>query len=121
MFDEYFNPLTIAVFPILVVAAPRAVDIADSLVSTSIDQDAPSTRCVSFDPCELELANESEGNCQMGWTISHGGVGVRGKEGFWYGEGVREGRIDMNGPWTFDFDLFLDFDFDLWARKVPEL
>nr|GEZ55323.1 hypothetical protein [Tanacetum cinerariifolium] len=67
------------------------------------------------------LANESEGNCQLGWTISHGGVGVRGKEGFWYCEGVREGRIDMNGPWTFDFDLFLDFDFDLWARKMDSL
>ncbi|GKB03032.1 retrovirus-related pol polyprotein from transposon TNT 1-94 [Tanacetum coccineum] len=43
MFDEYFNPLTIAVSPILVAATPRAVDIADSPVSTSIDQDVPST------------------------------------------------------------------------------
>ncbi|GJT89034.1 hypothetical protein Tco_1070751 [Tanacetum coccineum] len=43
MFDEYFNPPTIAVSPVLVAAAPRAVDIADSPVSTSIDQDAPST------------------------------------------------------------------------------
>nr|GFB80941.1 hypothetical protein [Tanacetum cinerariifolium] len=43
MFDEYFNPLTIVVFPVSVAAAPRAVDLADSHVSTSIDQDAPST------------------------------------------------------------------------------
>nr|GEV74653.1 hypothetical protein [Tanacetum cinerariifolium] len=43
MFDEYFNPPTIVVSPVLVVAAPRAVDLADSPVSTSIDQDAPST------------------------------------------------------------------------------
>ncbi|GJU39087.1 retrovirus-related pol polyprotein from transposon TNT 1-94 [Tanacetum coccineum] len=43
MFDEYFNPPTIAVSPVPVAAAPRAVDIADSHVSTSIDQDAPST------------------------------------------------------------------------------
>ncbi|GJV50763.1 retrovirus-related pol polyprotein from transposon TNT 1-94 [Tanacetum coccineum] len=43
LFDEYFNPLTIAVSLVPVVAAPRAVDIADSPVSTSIDQDAPST------------------------------------------------------------------------------
>ncbi|GJT80469.1 retrovirus-related pol polyprotein from transposon TNT 1-94 [Tanacetum coccineum] len=42
MFDEYFNPLTIAVSLVPVAAAPRAVDIADSLMSTSIDQDAPS-------------------------------------------------------------------------------
>ncbi|GJZ64838.1 retrovirus-related pol polyprotein from transposon TNT 1-94 [Tanacetum coccineum] len=42
MFDEYFNPLTIAVSPVLVANAPRAVDLADSPVSTLIDQDAPS-------------------------------------------------------------------------------
>nr|GEW68445.1 hypothetical protein [Tanacetum cinerariifolium] len=41
MFDEYFNPLTIDVSPVPVANAPRAVDLADSLVSTSIDQDAP--------------------------------------------------------------------------------
>ncbi|GJY87536.1 retrovirus-related pol polyprotein from transposon TNT 1-94 [Tanacetum coccineum] len=39
---EYFNPLTIAASIVLVAATPRAVEIADSLVSTSIDQDAPS-------------------------------------------------------------------------------
>nr|GEU96934.1 hypothetical protein [Tanacetum cinerariifolium] len=27
--------------------------------------------------------------------------------------------IDMIGPWTFDLGFFLDFDFDLWARKAP--
>ncbi|GJV98920.1 retrovirus-related pol polyprotein from transposon TNT 1-94 [Tanacetum coccineum] len=43
MFDEYFNPPTIVVSPVLVVSVPRAVEIADSPVSTSIDQDAPST------------------------------------------------------------------------------
>nr|GFD23314.1 hypothetical protein [Tanacetum cinerariifolium] len=40
MFDEYFNPLTINVSPVPVAAAPRAVDLAHSPVSTSIDQDA---------------------------------------------------------------------------------
>ncbi|GJS91870.1 retrovirus-related pol polyprotein from transposon TNT 1-94 [Tanacetum coccineum] len=43
MFYEYFNPPTIVVSPVLVVTAPRAVDLADSHVSTSIDQDVPST------------------------------------------------------------------------------
>nr|GEU58324.1 hypothetical protein [Tanacetum cinerariifolium] len=43
LFDEYFNPPTIAVFTVPVVVAPRAVEIADSPVSTSIDQDAPSS------------------------------------------------------------------------------
>ncbi|GKA23422.1 putative ribonuclease H-like domain-containing protein [Tanacetum coccineum] len=43
MFDEYFNPPTIVVSPVLVAVEPRAVAIADSPVSTSIDLDAPST------------------------------------------------------------------------------
>ncbi|GJS07967.1 integrase, catalytic region, zinc finger, CCHC-type containing protein [Tanacetum coccineum] len=42
-FDEYFNPPTITVSTVPVAAAPRAVEIADSPVSTSIDQDAPSS------------------------------------------------------------------------------
>ncbi|GJZ76932.1 retrovirus-related pol polyprotein from transposon TNT 1-94 [Tanacetum coccineum] len=37
MFDEYFNPLTIAVSPVPDANAPRAVDLANSPVSTSID------------------------------------------------------------------------------------
>ncbi|GKE33152.1 retrovirus-related pol polyprotein from transposon TNT 1-94, partial [Tanacetum coccineum] len=43
MFDEYFYPLTIAVSPVQLADALRAVDLADSPVFTSIDQDAPST------------------------------------------------------------------------------
>ncbi|GJV21227.1 retrovirus-related pol polyprotein from transposon TNT 1-94 [Tanacetum coccineum] len=46
LFDEYFNPPTIVVSIVPVTVAPRAVDIADSLVSTSIDQDAPSSNKV---------------------------------------------------------------------------
>ncbi|GKE15704.1 hypothetical protein Tco_1423281 [Tanacetum coccineum] len=55
MFNEYFNPLTIVVSPVLVVAAPRAVDLADSPVSTSIDQDAPSTSITSTQDQEHSL------------------------------------------------------------------
>nr|GEU38481.1 hypothetical protein [Tanacetum cinerariifolium] len=47
MFDEYFNPPTIAVSPVLIAAEPRTVDIADSPVSTSIDLDEPSIRSSS--------------------------------------------------------------------------
>nr|GFC94859.1 hypothetical protein [Tanacetum cinerariifolium] len=43
MFDEYFNPPTIVVSPVQEAAALRVVDLADYPVSTSIDQDAPST------------------------------------------------------------------------------
>nr|GEU97435.1 hypothetical protein [Tanacetum cinerariifolium] len=42
MFDEYFNPPTIAVSLVPVANAPRAVDLADSSVSTSIEQHASS-------------------------------------------------------------------------------
>ncbi|GJT17293.1 hypothetical protein Tco_0875999 [Tanacetum coccineum] len=47
MFDEYFNPPIIVVSLVPVVAAPRAIDLVDSPVSTSIDQDAPSTSILS--------------------------------------------------------------------------
>nr|GEW01013.1 retrovirus-related Pol polyprotein from transposon TNT 1-94 [Tanacetum cinerariifolium] len=43
MFDEYFNPPTIVVSLVPVADAPRVVDLADSPVSTSIGQEAPST------------------------------------------------------------------------------
>nr|GEV87935.1 L10-interacting MYB domain-containing protein-like [Tanacetum cinerariifolium] len=29
--------------------------------------------------------------------------------------------IDKLRPWTFDLGIFLEIDFNLWARKVPEL
>ncbi|GJT86497.1 retrovirus-related pol polyprotein from transposon TNT 1-94 [Tanacetum coccineum] len=43
MFDEYFNPPPIVVSPVQEAATPRAEVLANSLVSTSIYQDAPST------------------------------------------------------------------------------
>ncbi|GJZ94661.1 hypothetical protein Tco_0666864 [Tanacetum coccineum] len=43
MFDEYFNPPTSDVSPVQVAATSIAVDIADSPVSTLINQDTPST------------------------------------------------------------------------------
>nr|GEV27401.1 uncharacterized mitochondrial protein AtMg00810-like [Tanacetum cinerariifolium] len=54
MFVEYFNPPTIVVSPVLVVAVPRAVNLADSLVSTSIDQDAPSTNTPTIEKSKLD-------------------------------------------------------------------
>nr|GFC62911.1 hypothetical protein [Tanacetum cinerariifolium] len=44
LFDEYFNPPPRVVSPVpATVAAPRAVDPADSPSLTTIDQDVPST------------------------------------------------------------------------------
>nr|GEV35586.1 retrovirus-related Pol polyprotein from transposon TNT 1-94 [Tanacetum cinerariifolium] len=40
MFDAYFTPPSIDFSPVLVAAAPRAIDLADFPVSTSIDHDA---------------------------------------------------------------------------------
>ncbi|GKC28291.1 integrase, catalytic region, zinc finger, CCHC-type containing protein [Tanacetum coccineum] len=55
MFDEYFNPPPIAVSPVQEAAAPRAKVLADSFVSTSIDQDAPSISIPSSQEHEQSL------------------------------------------------------------------
>ncbi|GJY53491.1 hypothetical protein Tco_0445155 [Tanacetum coccineum] len=55
LFNEYFNPLTIDVSTVPVAAAPRAIEIADSPVSTSINQDAPSSSIPSSQDQEHSL------------------------------------------------------------------
>ncbi|GJT18373.1 retrovirus-related pol polyprotein from transposon TNT 1-94 [Tanacetum coccineum] len=47
MFDEYFNPPSSVVSPVQVAATPRAVDIAGSPSSRTIDLDVPSTSSAS--------------------------------------------------------------------------
>nr|GEW71238.1 integrase, catalytic region, zinc finger, CCHC-type, peptidase aspartic, catalytic [Tanacetum cinerariifolium] len=60
MFEEYFNPPTFVVFLVHVATAPRSVDLANSLVSMLIDQDAPSTSIPSIKEQEHSL-NISQG------------------------------------------------------------
>ncbi|GJR23785.1 retrovirus-related pol polyprotein from transposon TNT 1-94 [Tanacetum coccineum] len=60
MFDEYFTPPSNAISQVQEVIAPRAVDLADSLVSTSINQDAPSSSTPSTQEQEQSL-NISQG------------------------------------------------------------
>ncbi|GKE70931.1 retrovirus-related pol polyprotein from transposon TNT 1-94 [Tanacetum coccineum] len=60
MFDEYFTPPSIVVSLVQEAAAPRAVDLADSPVSTSIDQDAPSSSTPSTQEQE-QSPNVSQG------------------------------------------------------------
>ncbi|GJW38438.1 hypothetical protein Tco_0064283 [Tanacetum coccineum] len=55
MFDEFFNPRPSVVSPVLVVAAPIPIDPTGSLVSTSIDEDAPSTSNPSTQEQEQSL------------------------------------------------------------------
>nr|GEZ03344.1 integrase, catalytic region, zinc finger, CCHC-type, peptidase aspartic, catalytic [Tanacetum cinerariifolium] len=54
MFDEYFNPPTIAVSPVQEATALRAMELADSHVSNSIDQDALSTSIPSLQEQEQQ-------------------------------------------------------------------
>ncbi|GKA82359.1 retrovirus-related pol polyprotein from transposon TNT 1-94 [Tanacetum coccineum] len=60
MFDEYFTPPSIVVSPVQEAAALRVVVLADSPVSTSIDQDAPSSSTPSTQEQEQSL-NISQG------------------------------------------------------------
>ncbi|GJT11209.1 hypothetical protein Tco_0858251 [Tanacetum coccineum] len=55
MFDEYFNPPTNVVSLVQEATAPRTVVLADSPVSTSIDQDAPSASIPSTQEQEHSL------------------------------------------------------------------
>ncbi|GKA15812.1 integrase, catalytic region, zinc finger, CCHC-type containing protein [Tanacetum coccineum] len=56
IFDEYFNPPTIAFSSVQEAAAPRAAVLADSPVSTSIDQDALSSSIPSTQEQEHSLS-----------------------------------------------------------------
>ncbi|GKE49590.1 hypothetical protein Tco_1480848, partial [Tanacetum coccineum] len=60
MFDKYFTPPSIAISLVQEAAASRAVDLVDSLVSTSIDQDAPSSSTPSTQEQE-QSPNISQG------------------------------------------------------------
>ncbi|GJR88117.1 retrovirus-related pol polyprotein from transposon TNT 1-94 [Tanacetum coccineum] len=53
IFDEYFNPPPSDISPVQVADIPRAVDLADSPVSTSIDQDSSTT----FDISPVQVAD----------------------------------------------------------------
>ncbi|GKB06311.1 hypothetical protein Tco_0834544 [Tanacetum coccineum] len=71
MFDEYFNPPTIAVSPVLVAYVPRAVDLADSHVSTSIDQDAPSINSTSQGSSSNVRPTHTPFESLRRWTKDH--------------------------------------------------
>ncbi|GJZ83596.1 retrovirus-related pol polyprotein from transposon TNT 1-94 [Tanacetum coccineum] len=59
MFDEYFNPTPIIVSPVQEAPAPIAEVLADSPVSASIDQDAPSTKSPKTPTFHDDPLNES--------------------------------------------------------------
>ncbi|GJV74625.1 hypothetical protein Tco_1506209 [Tanacetum coccineum] len=65
MFDEYFNLPIVAISPVPVADAPRAVELADSPVSMSIDQDAPSTSIPSSQEHSLIISYGFEESQKM--------------------------------------------------------
>ncbi|GKC67723.1 retrovirus-related pol polyprotein from transposon TNT 1-94, partial [Tanacetum coccineum] len=71
MFNEYFNPPSSAISPVPVAAAPRAVDIASSRSSTTIDQDAPlsSTSSTNQQKHSLIISQESTSNVQSSHSL----------------------------------------------------
>ncbi|GJZ19019.1 hypothetical protein Tco_0555609 [Tanacetum coccineum] len=71
MFDEYFNTPSSAVSLIPVAGAPRAVDIAGSPSSTTIDLDVPLTSSSSTNQQQQSLINsqESSSNAQSSHSL----------------------------------------------------
>ncbi|GJU69824.1 retrovirus-related pol polyprotein from transposon TNT 1-94 [Tanacetum coccineum] len=98
MFDEYFNPPPSAISPVQVAATPRVVDIANSPVSTSIDQDAPSSRSSSnVRPSHIlfDLLGK--------WTTNHPLANVIGDPS--RSVSIRK-QLHTNAMWCY-FDAFL--------------
>ncbi|GJU59362.1 retrovirus-related pol polyprotein from transposon TNT 1-94 [Tanacetum coccineum] len=71
MSDEYFNPPLSAISPVPLAAAPRAVDIANSPVSTSIGQDAPSTNLTSHGSSSNVRPSHTPFELIGRWTKDH--------------------------------------------------
>ncbi|GKA13121.1 retrovirus-related pol polyprotein from transposon TNT 1-94, partial [Tanacetum coccineum] len=103
MFDEYFNPPPIAVSPVQEAPTPRADVLADSPVSTSIDQDAPSTISTSHRSSsnvrQLHTLLEHLGR----WTKDHPIANVIGDPSHFVS--IRK-QLETDAMWCY-FDAFL--------------
>ncbi|GKE22566.1 retrovirus-related pol polyprotein from transposon TNT 1-94 [Tanacetum coccineum] len=100
MFNEYFNPPTIVVSRIPVANASRAVDLADSPMSTSIDQDASSIRS-SSNVRPIHTLFKSLGR----WTKDHPIANVIGDPSRFVS--TRK-QLQTDAMWCY-FDAFLTF------------
>ncbi|GJY75306.1 retrovirus-related pol polyprotein from transposon TNT 1-94 [Tanacetum coccineum] len=103
MFNEYFNPPTIVVSPVPEATALRAEVLADSLVLTSIDQDAPSTNSTSQGSSsnvrQLHTPLEHLGR----WTKDHPIANVISDPS---GSVSTRKQLETNAIWCY-FDAFL--------------
>ncbi|GJY95749.1 retrovirus-related pol polyprotein from transposon TNT 1-94 [Tanacetum coccineum] len=109
MFDEYLNPPIIAVSLVQVAAAPRTIDLADSPVSTSINQDAPSTRS-SSNVTPIHIKFESLGR----WTKDHPIANVIGDPS--HSVSTRK-QLQTDAMWCY-FDAFLTLELVPCPDKV---
>ncbi|GJW84045.1 hypothetical protein Tco_0157190 [Tanacetum coccineum] len=103
MFDEYFNPPTNVVSPVPVAAAPRDVDLANSLVSTSIDQDAPSTNLTSQGSSSNVRPIHTPFESLIRWTKDHPIANVIGDPSPFVS--TRK-QLETDAMWCY-FDAFL--------------
>ncbi|GJY34037.1 retrovirus-related pol polyprotein from transposon TNT 1-94 [Tanacetum coccineum] len=106
LFDEYFNPPTIVVSTVLVVAAPRVIEIADLLVSTSIDQDAPSSNSTSQGSSSNMRPSHTLFELIGRWTKDHPIANVIGDPSR---SVFTRKQLKTDAMWCY-FDAFLSFE-----------
>ncbi|GJY97796.1 retrovirus-related pol polyprotein from transposon TNT 1-94 [Tanacetum coccineum] len=103
IFDEYFTPPSIAVSLVQDAAAPRDVVLADSPVSTSIDQDAPSSKSTSQWSSSNMRQNHTPFEHLGKWTKNHPIANVIGDPSC--SVSIRK-QLQTDAMWCF-FDAFL--------------
>ncbi|GKE82882.1 hypothetical protein Tco_1552882, partial [Tanacetum coccineum] len=102
LFDEYFNPPLIVVTPVQDIVAPRAVVLA-SPVSTTIDQDAPSTKSTSQGSSSNMRQTRTSFEHLGKWTKDHPIENVIGDPS--HSVSTRK-QLKTDAMWCF-FDAFL--------------
>ncbi|GJT88519.1 retrovirus-related pol polyprotein from transposon TNT 1-94 [Tanacetum coccineum] len=103
MFDEFFNPPPSVVSPIPVATAPRPADPTGSPVSTSVDQDAPSTNSTSQGSSSNVRSSHTPLELLGKWTKNHPLANVIGDTS--RSVSIRK-QLKTDAMWCY-FDAFL--------------
>ncbi|GJR04617.1 hypothetical protein Tco_0527601 [Tanacetum coccineum] len=103
MFDEYYTPPSNAISQVQEAIAPRAVDLTDSPVSTSIDQDAPSSKSTPQGSSSNVTQNHTPFEHLGKWTKDHPIANVIGNPS--RSVSMRK-QLQTDAMWCF-FDAFL--------------
>nr|GEV35683.1 hypothetical protein [Tanacetum cinerariifolium] len=73
-------------------------------------------------PCEIESSNENAGINEVGFKAQSHGMLEGCVEVICFNPSEYNfAELTYLAPQLYDFDIFLEFDFDHWARKVPKL